>query len=394
MKRTLLIAMVWMSFLAGIYAQEPFRDADTAYNSGNYSDALKLYQRVAVTSTDDAVRAEAWFRSGYCQYALDKSRDAITSLENALTLNPRLQADVNIYPPGFVELFEIAQLRNNLLDQQSPATLEFPSIDLPREEVALPEITFPDLVLEPLPLSQHSPFSIPLDKNPELLERDFPGSMDISGEIVVAFTVDQNGTIQNIGTVFSDFPVYDRALLSYARLKWKIEPGTKGGRPVPSVAAYRLHLSSKLKGIKIIRANVRPVLESDPIPDFIQERYVPEADSLPGGSTFLGPESLDTPTAVKRVKVNFDSMDTRGTFQGVAMLNASGKIVQFRATEASIPAAIPALREVLKTWTFAPSGAGGRPVASYLMVDIELLYSLSGPDLESSERSTITILPR
>ena len=63
MRRIVLATVLLLIPIFAMADYDPFRDADAAYNNGNYSEALKLYQREAVAATEDTVRAEAWFRS-------------------------------------------------------------------------------------------------------------------------------------------------------------------------------------------------------------------------------------------------------------------------------------------------------------------------------------------
>lgn len=391
---TLLRLWLLLSVLALPSGETFFREADAAFNSGNFDEALKLYQRLAVTAEDDTIRSEAWFRSAYTQYNMNKKKDAIASLEHALTLNERIQVDPNIYPPDFAALFDIARLRNKLLELKRPANMEIPKIPLPKLQVNSPFQRIPDLHLPPLSLPSTTPFFLPLEKPPVLLEKKIPTHLPVEGEMVVAVKADKHGIIQDLNVIFSEFPSHDRTLMAYARNKWKIIPGVREGQKVHSLMAYRLTLEAEMKGIRVIRADVSPVLHDEPIPVFLVETFKPEAQELPAGSDFYGPEDLDEPGRVKKVKVNFNNMDTRGTWSGIALVNGSGKISQFRATDATLPAAAASLATAMKNWTFQPAVMDGHASQAYLNIDIELLYTLTDPHLKSYELLDVTLLPR
>jgi hypothetical protein len=392
MRRTIALLML----ACALWAQEsPFKEADEAYAQGKLRSAEKLYSAIAIATPDPQVQADAFLRLAWVQFSLNEKQAALYSLEKALTLNPKLTVDPNIYNQEFYRLFEMASLRRTLAssspgdDPLGERAVPIPGLFVPAREEALPS---PPVKMLSLPAT--TPFAVPLDNKILPAAQKAPGAIAMEGDITLAVLVDALGKPRQARVYQSDFPQFGDTIVRQA-LAWKFTPAAKTGRPVATWTAVVLRLKSKYKW-DIQSAKFTPAAQDDPIPVFLPWGF--QRDRIPGEyqtAVFKDAENIhavDAMPDLRKADVDLDDFSGRETIKGVVWIGPDGRVKKFRATQIHAPGLIPYLEQALtEGYAFTPPLSGGRPVEAWLNAEITVEYKLQAPKLLASKSVKVNL---
>lgn len=179
----------------------------------------------------------------------------------------------------------------------------------------------------------------------EKVTPDYPLAMrryGLSGEVKIAFDVDEQGRVRNPVIVESDNPGFDEAALR-ALLQWKFAPATRDGAPVAS-----RHLPV---AIKFNRTG----------DDAYRLRREPDQSKLPPHLRY------DTPPSFRGVLVpvypySLRRDGVRGKARAAVMIDARGRVEGVKVLAADRPEFGRALAAALEGFRFDPAYNNGKPV--------------------------------
>lgn len=388
--------LIVLIFSAIILAQEdPFKKGDEAYNQGKLRDALKIYETVAITSSNPSVQADAYIRCALVHFLLNEKLETILSFEKALSLNPDFVPDPAIHNKEFIKLYEIASLRLKLSkpeefeDVFSKNPVSIPPLFVSESSFSLP---LPELKFSTI--KDQTPFYIPLDSQAQLQKEDLPSSIPIEGEITIAILLDQEGKPKKGKIYQSDFPQYNNQVLKdFGR--WVFTPARKTGQVVSTWASIVLKFSSKYKW-NIITKSFLPIEKHEKAPVFI--KYNLRKDEIPEElinkifPDVYNIKDVDDLPTLKKWDFNFEDFNGKELIKGILHISKEGKVLGFRATQIHTPALIPYLEKEFKEKTiFKPGILKGNPVDSFLRVEINANYTLLEPKLLFSKTLKVNL---
>jgi len=94
------------------------------------------------------------------------------------------------------------------------------------------------------------------------------GDTRLSGNVVIEFTVDEEGRVQDMRVVTSTHRAFEKAALAALR-EWRFEPGVRNGRPVKTKIRLPIAFNSEETGLEPIgmtKADATDVQETLPVP--------------------------------------------------------------------------------------------------------------------------------
>lgn len=187
----------------------------------------------------------------------------------------------------------------------------------------------------------------------------------IRGQVLLQFTVDTAGKVQNAVVVESDNPAFDEPALTALR-KWKFEPGTRDGKPADLV--QRVPIIFQLDGGGGGESAFGLTNRGD------QSKLPPQL-------------RYDTPPKIRGVQIPVYPYaqrrdEVRGKAKVTVAINQQGRVGAVKVLSADQPEFGLALTAALEGFTFDPALKDGKPVAH--LVNFEQTFS-SGelPDEEA-----------
>jgi TonB family protein len=186
----------------------------------------------------------------------------------------------------------------------------------------------------------------------------------ITGQVMIDFTVDKTGKVQNPVIFQSDNPAFEEPALKALR-EWKFEPATQEGKPVE------------------VKQRVPIVFQLDGFSG--QSAFAIESH---GDQSKLPPElQYDTPPKIRGVLVpvypyaqRHDGV--RGTVKATMLINQQGRVSAVKVQAADQPEFGLAFTAALEGFTFDPALKDGRPVPHLLKFE-QTFSSFELPDDEA-----------
>jgi TonB family protein len=168
----------------------------------------------------------------------------------------------------------------------------------------------------------------------------------LRGQVLIEFTVDESGRVQNPVIYQSDNPAFDEPALQAIR-EWKFEPGTRDGKP--AAVKQRVPIVFQLETFG--GGQNAFTIESHG-----------DQKGLPANLQF------DTPAKIRGVLVPVYPYaqrrdDVRGKAKAALLIDPQGRVVMVRVKTADQPEFGLALTAALECFTFDPALKGGKAVA-------------------------------
>ena len=215
-----------------------------------------------------------------------------------------------------------------------------------------------------------SQFPVPI-KQPH---PEYPYSLRKSGnrgEVMIRFTVDKYGKVQNPSVVKSTHPDFEAPAIT-ALLHWKFTPGTMMGVPVSMEMMVPIIFQLEYGGSDQF-SSLEP--NSNGAPTF----------EVPGSSNKKVPAEYryDTPPQTKVIVLPvypFEQLkrDVSGSAEIVMLVDANGKVIQTGIKKASSPEFGSAAEAAALCWEFEPAMLNGKPTKTILGHTFE--FDLSNRD--------------
>lgn len=387
---------IFLLFTLSIFAQEdPFGQGDEAYSQGKFRDALKIYEAIAISSSNASVQADAFIRCALVHFMLNEKQETILSLEKALNLNPNFVPDPSIYNKDFIKLFEIAQTRKELsklepaADPLSLNPIPIPPLTVPEKEFSMP---LPEIEL--FPIKDETPFFKPLDKPPKLMDEDLSSTIEIEGEVTLSVLLDPTGKPKKAKMYQSDFPQFSNQILKDFAV-WTFTAPKKSGQVVSTWASVILRFKSKYKW-DIITKSFLPVEKGEKTPEFIkynlQRENIPQELVNKNFADAYNIKDIDEIPSLKKWDFNFEDYNGKEMIKGIIRISKEGKVLGFQATQIQTPGLIPYLESAFKEkLIFSPPLYQGQPTEAFLKVEINVTYTLTEPKLLFSKNFKVNL---
>lgn len=392
MKKLILLIFISIFTLA---QEDPFTAGDEAYSNGKFRDALKIYENIALSSSNPSIQADAYIRCALVHFMLNEKLETISSIEKTLNLNPNFVPDPSIYNKEFIKLYEIALLRKQLSKlepQEDPLSLNpipIPPLNVPEKEFSMP---LPEI--EILNIKNETPFFIPVDKPPKLTKNNLPSTIHIEGDVTLSVLLDTEGKPKKAKIYQSDFPQFSNQILKDFKF-WSFTAGRKSGQVVSTWASVILRFKAKFKW-DIITTSFLPVEKNEKTPEFMKYNFskesVPQELIEKKFSDAYNIMSLDEIPSLKKWDFNFEDYRGKETIKGILWISNEGKVLGFQATQIQTPALIPYLEKTFKeTLIFSIPMYQGKPTNCFLKVEINTNYTLTEPKLLFSKNIKVNL---
>lgn len=392
MKKLILFIFISIFTLA---QEDPFTTGDEAYSQGKFREALKIYENIALKSSNPSIQADAYIRCALVHFMLNEKQETILSIEKTLNLNPNFVPDPSIYNKEFVKLYEIAFLRKQLSKlepQEDPLSLN--PIPIPPLNVTEKEFSMPLPEIEIYSIKNETPFYKPIDKPPKINDKNLPSSIQIEGDVTLSVLIDSTGKPKKAKIYQSDFPQYSNQILKDFKF-WSFAAGRKSGQVVSTWASVILRFKAKYKW-DIITTSFLPVEKDEKIPEFIKYNFSKESvpqDLIEKKFTdAYNIMSLDEIPSLKKWDFNFEDYKGKEIIKGILWISKEGKVLGFQATEIQTPALIPYLEKTFKeALIFSKPIYQGQPIDCFLKVEINTNYTLTEPKLLFSKNIKVNL---
>jgi hypothetical protein len=255
--------------------------------------------------------------------------------------------------------------------------------------------------LTPAELPYVHPLWRPLDAPPKLLEH---GPLeDLETRVWIFSTV----KLAENGRVTEGVPVEPplKALVTPLPLlypRWKLTPAKKAGKPVVTWATYGAELNVSLEKGIFAAFELVPVGKEDPLPRVVTEHPGEEWMSIypkepsPAEPGVVSVEECDTLPMPDSNKWSFDAVRTRSRITALVEISDAGKVTRILPTgDSAEPLILAWLRKNAAAWTLTPATAGGKAVASWMVLDAALDYTVDSAKkkAERSVRKNLRGLP-
>jgi len=387
---------IFFLFSFFLFSQEdPFSSGDEAYSQGKFRDALKIYEAVALASSNPSVQADAYIRCALVHFMLGEKQETIISIEKALNLNPNFVPDPTIYNKDFIKLYEIALLRKQLSklepaeDPLSATPVQIPNLTVPENNFSIP---LPEIEL--LPIKDETPFYKPVDKPPKISKENLPSTIHIEGEVTLSVLLDPTGKPKKAKVYQSDFPQFSNQILKDFAV-WSFTAPKKSGQVVSTWASIILRFKSKYKW-DIITMSFLPVEKGEKTPEFIKYNFnkdrVPQELIDKKFSDAYNIKDIDELPSLKKWDFNFEDFQGKETIKGILWVSKEGKVLGFRATQVQTPALALYLEKTFKeNLLFTPPTINNQPTDVFLKVEINANYTLTEPKLLFSKNIKINL---
>lgn len=392
MKKLILLIFISIFTLA---QEDPFGTGDEAYSQGKFRDALKIYENIALSSSNPSIQADAYIRCALVHFMLNEKQETILSIEKTLNLNPNFVPDPSIYNKEFIKLYEIALLRKQLAKlepQEDPLSLNpipIPPLNVPEKEFSMP---FPEI--EIFPIKNETPFYKPIDKPPKLNEENLPSTIQIEGDVTLSVLIDSTGKPKKAKIYQIDFPQYSNQILKDFEF-WKFSAPKKSGQVVSTWTSVILRFKSKYKW-DIMTKSFLPVEKEEKVPLFINYNF--SKDSIPQNliekkfTDAYNIKDIDEIPSLKKWDFNFEDYRGKEIIKGILWISKEGKVLGFQATQIQTPALISYLEKTFKeTLIFSKPTYQGQPTDCFLKVEINTNYTLTEPKLLFSKNIKVNL---
>lgn len=191
----------------------------------------------------------------------------------------------------------------------------------------------------------------------------------LRGQVLIDFTVDTSGKVQNAVIFQSDNPAFDEPALKALR-EWKFQPATRDGKPVE--VKQRVPIIFQLDGGGETLFTINDRADQSKLPP--QLRY-------------------DTPPKIRGVLVPVYPYEqrrdgVRGKVKATVLINQQGRVAAVKVVSADRPEFGLAFAAALEGFTFDPALKEGRPVPN--LVTFEQTFSdFELPDDEADRLATL-----
>jgi hypothetical protein len=254
----------------------------------------------------------------------------------------------------------------------------------PPRPVARPVESIPGTSrLESAELTYVHPLYRPIDAPPKVLERPVPA--DLERRVPIVFTVH----VLETGRVTEVLPVEPplKALLTpvaIATQKWKFTPAKKGAQPVATWLTFGLELNVELEKAVFSVFTLDPVERETPLAPVAREpkgddwmaRYPKEI--APKDPAAVSIEDVDVLPTPDKTSWSFDAARVRSRVTALVEVSAAGAVSRILPTGDSEPLLVSWIRQAAPKWKISAATAGGKPVVSWMTLDLTIDYTVTG----------------